>query len=147
MNDSFLILTLTKYSESILKQQLAYDKIYGIDSGLVNAVSFKFSEDYGRIIENVVFIELKRRNEEIYYYKNKYECDFLIKKTHKITQAIQVTKELNEDNKRRELNGLIETMKKFKLKKGLILTQDYEGKIKEKGKVIYIKPIWKWLLK
>ena len=54
--------------------------MYSIDTGFVNTMGFKFSEDKGRLLENLVFIELKRQNKEIYYHKNKVECDFVIKK-------------------------------------------------------------------
>ena len=86
------------------------------------------------------------RDKEVYYHKDKHECDFIIKKANKIIQAIQVTKELDEDNKKREVNGLIEAMENFKLEQGLILTQNQEQKIKKQGKLIILKPLWKWLL-
>ena len=75
----FLFSELYKFDYS-LKGQIGSDKkIYIADVGLANAISFRFSEDQGRILENVVHNELKRRQEEIYFHKQKYECDFLIK--------------------------------------------------------------------
>jgi len=83
-------------------------KIYVIDNGLANSISFKFSQNEGRLLENLVFIELKRRDKEVYYHKGKYECDFIIKKNLKITSAIQVTLSIkNSKTRERELNGLI----------------------------------------
>jgi len=100
------------------------------------------SENQGRRLENIVFIDLLRRKEKVYYFKNNFECDFVIPKK----QAIQVVWELNEENKKREIKGLIEAMKYFKIKKGTIFTYNQEGKIKKDKYRIQIIPVWKWLL-
>ena len=121
-------------------------KIYCIDNGLLNEVSFKFSEDVGKLMENLVFVELKRRRKEIHFHKRNYECDFLIEEKNKITAAIQVTRELNDGNYKREVNGLLEALETHNLEKGLILTHDLEEEKKIKGKRVKIVPIWKWLL-
>jgi predicted AAA+ superfamily ATPase len=113
---------------------------------MINAVSFKFSENIGRFLENLVFIELKRKNKELYYFSKKYECDFVIKQGLNIIDAIQVCYELTEENKKREISGLVEAMKEFKLKQGLILTYNDEDEIIIDNKKILIKPVWKWLL-
>ncbi len=139
----FLFHELYKFDYS-LKNQIGSDKkIYITDTGLASAISFRFSEDYGRILENLVFNELSRQNQEIYFHKQKYECDFLIKKELKITAAIQVTKTLNDpEAKQREIRGLLEAMQSYQLTEGLILTMDEEG-FEDRIKII---PIWKWLL-
>ena len=112
----------------------------------MNSVSFKFSDDMGKLMENLVFIELKRRNAEVYYHRNKYECDFLIKEKNRVVATIQVTKQLDDDNYKREINGLVEAMDTHGLKKGTIITEDKDDKISIEGKEINIIPIWKWLL-
>jgi len=99
-------------------------------------------KDKGRKLENIVFIELLRRKEKVYYFKNNFECDFVVPKK----QAIQVVWELNEENKKREIKGLIEAMKYFRIKKGTIFTYNQEEKIKENKYEIQIIPLWKWLL-
>ncbi len=148
----FLFSELYKFDYS-LKNQIGRDKkIYIADTGLASAISFRFSEDHGRILENIVFNELKRLKEEIYFHKQKYECDFLIKKELKISSAIQVTKTLNDpDVKQREFRGLLEAMQIYQLNEGLILTMDEEGveEINHENLQMQIKiiPIWKWLLK
>lgn len=146
LKEVYLIFELNKFDYSLKKQENSLKKIYTIDIGLANKIAFKFSQDFGRLLENLVFIELKRNNKEIYYHKNKYECDFLIKDGLKITKAIQVTQELNHENKKRELKGLLEAMNNHNLEKGLILTQEEEDEISIDNKIIEIKPIWKWLL-
>ncbi len=97
-------------------------------------------------MDNLVFLELKKKYKEIFYFREKRECDFLIKEGTKITNAIQACYDLNDENQNREIDGLVEAMNKFKLKKGLILTNDQEDEIKINDKKIIVKPVWKWLL-
>ena len=116
-------------------------KLYCIDNGLRNAVSFKFSKDEGKLAENLVFIELKRRNKEVYYRKNKREIDFVIMNKDQTLTAINVsyTDKVNE----REMKSLLEFKKEFKKAKELILlTNDLEQK---KDGIEFI-PLWKWLV-
>jgi len=94
-------------------------------------------------------VELKRRNEDIYYYKtkNNLEVDFLLKKARKVKQLIQVSQNLKENKtKEREVKGLTIALKELKLKQGLILTEDEEEVITLKGIKIIVQPIYKWLL-
>ncbi len=146
MQESFLIFELFKYDYSLKKQFVSDKKIYAIDNGLRNSVSFYFSEDYGRLLENAVFIELRRRGEEVCYFKGKKECDFIIKEKSKIVQAIQVSRDIKIGNEKRELSGLLEAMEKFNLKEGLVLTEYQEDEIKKNGMIIKIFPLWKWML-
>jgi hypothetical protein len=143
---SYLIFSLKKYDLSLKKQLISPKKIYCIDNGIITLNSFSFTKNSGRLLENIVFIELKRRGNELYYHKNKKECDFLVKEGLKISRAIQVCYELNYENKNREIDGLIEAMKTYNLKEGLILTYDEEDEILVENLRITIKPVWKWLL-
>lgn len=149
---SYLFYYLKKFDYSIKKQILNPRKIYVSDLSFNSEIGFKFSEDYGRILENLVFIELKRQGHELYYHQQKNECDFVIKESLDITKAIQVTKSLdNIQTKKREFDGLLDAMSSYKLKTGLILTEDEEftEKINDKDGNSYtvkVLPVWKWLL-
>jgi len=143
---AFVFFFINKFDFSIKKQIQNPRKIYCIDNGFITEASFRFSEDRGRILENLVFIELKRKEGDIYYFSKKKECDFLIRKGTKIEKAVQVCFELTKENREREIAGLDEAMDKFKLKEGLILTNDQEEEEKINGKKIKIIPVWKWLL-
>ena len=148
LEEAYLFYSLFKFDYSIRKQIINDRKIYAVDTGIPNAVAFKFSENRGRSMENAIFIELKRRREEIFYYKGKKECDFLIRKGFQIKEAIQVSQSLdNPETEKREIEGLLEAMESFKLKKGMIITESLEAERKIKGKRIKIIPAWKWLLK
>jgi hypothetical protein len=94
----------------------------------------------------MVFVELKRRGKDVYYYKGKKECDFIVRKKGRITEAIQVTRGIDVNNEKRELGGMCEALEKFRLKSGLIITEGEEGEKKIGSKRIKIMPAWKWLL-
>ncbi len=144
--DAYLIFTIPLFSYSYKKQQVNPKKVYSIDTGFSAYNTPSFSEDKGRILENVVFLALRRKHKDIFYFKEKNECDFLIKEKERITQTIQVCYNFNSDNKEREINGLMEAMKKFKLKEGLILTYNQTDEFDVKGETIKVIPVWKWLL-
>ncbi|MFT4244387.1 MAG: ATP-binding protein [Candidatus Woesearchaeota archaeon] len=147
LEDINVIHFLYKFDFSLKKQHSSLRKVYSLDTGISNSVSFKFSEDRGRLLENIVFIELKRRRLEVYYHKEKKECDFIIKDGLNINQAIQVTTSLEDiDTRKRELAGLVDACRTYNLKRGLILTQDEEYELEEEGVSIQVLPLWKWLL-
>ncbi len=91
LENTYLIFLVSKYDFSIKKQIQNPKKIYFIELGIVRELGFHHSEDNGRLLENLVFIELKRRGKEIYYHAQKHECDFLIKEKNRIVEAIQVS--------------------------------------------------------
>jgi predicted AAA+ superfamily ATPase len=94
------------------------------DIAIPNRLGFRFSENKGRLLENAVFVELKRRGCELYYYSEKTDCDFLVKEHMQITEAIQVTYGLNADNVHRELCGLTEAMQAFSIPKGTLIVYE-----------------------
>jgi predicted AAA+ superfamily ATPase len=144
--NSFLFFFVNKFDYSIKTQIQNPRKVYCIDNGFLVNMGFRISEDKGRLLENLVAIELRRREKEIFYYSEKNECDFVVREANKIKEAIQVTYELNEKNKEREIVGLIAALNKFKLKRGLIITFDQEERLEVEGKIIKLVPVWKWLL-
>jgi predicted AAA+ superfamily ATPase len=145
-SQAYLLFEVNKYAFSLKNQMTYLKKVYTVDTGFSSALGFHFSEDAGRFLENVVFIELKRKGKEIYYHKEKKECDFIIKQGNKITEAVQVCKELNQENKEREVAGLIDALLTHNVKKGLILTMDQEDEFQREGCKISVTPLWKWLL-
>ena len=145
LEDSYLLFTIPKFDYSLKKQMINEKKVYSIDNGLSNANSVSFSSNKGRMLENFVFITLRRSHKNIYYFRENGECDFLIKEDSRIIIAIQVAYELNEDNKKREIEGLLEAMRKFELREGFILTYNQEDEIDIEEKRIIIKPVWRWI--
>ena len=141
-----LFFFMPRFSYSVNAQQLSPKKVYACDTGLFNNLGFRFSENIGRTYENSVFIELRRRGKETYYWKDKYECDFLIKEGIKVTGAVQVCKDITPENTEREVNGLLEALQHFDLDEGLIITEGRDAEETIKGKKVRFVPLWKWLL-
>lgn len=151
LENSFLIFTLNKFSYKIKEQLSTFKKVYIMDNGFINSMIFDFSGNKGKLLENIVAIELKRRSIrndfKIYYWDNYHvECDFIIKKGKHIISVYQVCSELNMNNKKREIDGLTAAMKEFGLKNGMILTGSTEDEISVNGYNIQMIPVWKWLL-
>ena len=144
----YLSLTLHKFDNKLSIKELGEKKVYGIDTGLVSAIDYSFSKNIGKVLENAIFLELKRKKVEIFYYRDgNSECDFLTFKDGKINKAIQVTYSLeNEETKKREFKGLLKVCKKFNLNKGYIITYDSEDYIEIDSIKIEIIPFFKWVL-
>ena len=149
LQDTYLIFQISKFDFSLKKQIQNLKKTYFVDNAMIRLLGFMFSEEKGRLLENLVFLELRRRRAEIFYHVNRLECDFVIRKGITIVQAIQVCHSFNTDQTRtREVKGLLEALNMYGLAEGLILLHDtQEHTFEEDGKVIRVMPVWKWLLK
>lgn len=144
-----------RFSYSLKEQEKSPRKVYSIDTGLSNAVGFRFDEKIGRTMENVVAMQLKingtfRAGIEFYYWKDpagNKEVDFVVKEGLKVGQVIQVCRNLSElETKERETKGLLKAMEEFGLKKGFVITEDLDKEETIKDKTIVYVPLWKWLL-
>ncbi|MCX6699467.1 MAG: ATP-binding protein [Methanomicrobiales archaeon] len=146
LSRAYLFFELSRFDYSIKKQLSSPRKIYVIDNAFSILGGFSMSPDRGRHLENIVFIELKRRGKDIFYFSGKRECDFIIKDGQRISGVIQVCYEMNDKNMEREFDGLFEAMETFQQDSGLILTNDREDTRKAGDRTVTIKPVWKWLL-
>ena len=122
LEQTWLMHFIPKFSYSMRKQSVNPRKVYAIDTGLINVNSKSFSGDHGRILENLVFLHLRRNFQKIFYFSEKGECDFVTFDKGTIDDVIQVCYDLNPDNLDRELNGLFEALSFFKQKEGTIIT-------------------------
>jgi hypothetical protein len=149
LEDAFLLFSVSHYDNSLKQQMNKPRKLYCIDNGMINAVSFKLSSDTGRLYENMVFIQLLRSGQEVYYWQNQkgHEVDFVTKKGLEPTQLVQVCYDLSDpETKERELNGLLAGMKNFEMDEGLIITSDEFGEEEIEGKKVRYVPLWYWIL-
>lgn len=149
LKESLMVLTLDFFSYKTKVQFKQNKKAYSIDTGLRNAVAFSASEDLGRLAENAVYAELRRRGRDIYYWKNAAgrSVDFLVRDGLRVKNLIQVC--LNPSNpktKSREVRGLAEAMAEFKLNEGVVITEDSEMEEEVGNGKIRFVPLWKWLL-
>lgn len=147
MEDAYLVRQLIKFDYSAGVQMRSPKKIYFIDNALIHKIGFNATDNLGSSLENVVCIELMRQGNEIYYYSDTQECDFIIRKGGTVTEAIQVTVSIKEAATReREIKGLLAAMNCYKLSEGTIVTLEEEEEIINADKRIHIYPVWKWLL-
>ena len=146
---SFLFIFLPIFSYKI-KDQMQYPrKVYCIDTGLINAIIPKFSENIGNFYENIVAVELRRKNKEIYYWKNENgEVDFIVKDGLKIKELIQVCYDIkDEKTKKREIKSLIYASKELKCNNLMVITDDYGKEENIDNKRIKYITLWEWLLR
>jgi predicted AAA+ superfamily ATPase len=143
--NSYLGLILPRFDQSLVARELGEKKIYAIDTGLCNAVEYKFSEDMGKALENSIFLELKKRGRQIFYYRDdSCECDFLIADRGKIIEAIQVCFDLSiPETKKREIRGLKKICSRFGLDKGTIITSDTREEFDTEGVNIEAVPFYR----
>jgi hypothetical protein len=143
----YLVSFLQKYSESVINSEFSQKKVYAIDTGLANALNFKIQDDDGRILENLIYLELIKAGKEVYYYKDKGECDFIIQNNGEIISALQVTSSLNDETvNKREIAGLIEVSKRFDLKKAQIISFEEKSTQKVGDLKIEIIPAYQYIL-
>jgi len=144
--DSYLLFTVPQFDFSFRSRLVNAKKVYAIDTGLIKANSVSFSRDKGSMLENVVFIHLKRLDREVFYFKKDNECDFVTRAATKKLELFQVCFELNEDNKDREINGMLAAMDYTKQKTGTILTLNQTDELEFDKRTIFVKPVWRWIL-
>mgnify|MGYP000424442175 CR=1 FL=1 len=146
LNDVFFIFTLKKFAYSYKEIERSLPKIYLIDNGIltINGIT-----ENNRLMENLVFAELIRREENIYYYKsaNGKEVDFVILRKGKVKQLIQVCYDLSDlTTKEREIKALLKASKELRCNKLIIITKEIKKEEKIKNKKIEYIPLWMWLL-
>lgn len=147
MQNSWLIFTLNVYDYSVKRQQIAPKKVYCIDTGLVNAVGFRFSANTGKLLENLVYLTLRQQTKEIYYYVTPggYEVDFYLPERR---QLIQVSQRLeNSATRERELRALEDAIQAMPVESALILSDASENDMVIGGVAVKIQSISEWLVK
>lgn len=139
--NAYFLSELKQFSYSLKKQIRLEKKIYCTDNGLITATTFKFFDSVGKLLENLVYTELRKTSEkEIFFLNENSECDFILHDMNN-PKAIQVCHTLNHENKKRELNGLLTVMNEFLIPEGFIITYDQEEVISNNIQVI---PFWKF---
>ncbi len=152
LEEVFFSFLLRKFHFSHKKSLLSMPKEYVNDVGITSSYS-KSSENIGKLMENLVFLELKKLElnniNDIYYWKDyqQREVDFVVRKEIKTKQLIQVTYASARDEiEKREIKALLKASKQLNCKDLLVITWDYENEEKQGRKKIKFVPLWKWLL-
>ena len=142
---TYLFQFVPKFSYSLRKQLINPRKVYAIDTGVVNANSGSFTDDFGSVFENLIFLHLRRNFKEIYYFAEKGECDFVISEKGTVKQVVQVCYDLNHDNMDRELKGLFEAIAHFGLKEGTLVTFNQTDEFERAGMKARVVPAHQYL--
>lgn len=147
IENTYLLFSLSKLDYSVKAQLRNPKKVYAIDNALVSRLGFHFSGEEGRLLENMVYIELRRRGGEIFYHNSgSAECDFVVRDGFRVVQAIQACYLLgSSDTREREIRGIQDAMDTYQLLEGTIITNTHEEELKYGDKMIHILPAWKWL--
>ncbi|MBF0363552.1 MAG: ATP-binding protein [Oligoflexia bacterium] len=145
--DCYIFFSVPIFTESVSRQMANPRKLYCIDNGLVNAINSRFSDEIGNKLENLIFIELRRQYEQIFYFKDHQgsEVDFVVI-SGKTIKLIQVTDNLKSSTTyEREVGSLKNAMSFLKLKKGTIITMEDNREIEVDEGIIKIIPAWKFM--
>ncbi len=143
-SDAWLFFFIPRFSYSNKVQMVNPKKIYCIDNGFIKTNSVSFSPDYGRLLENMVFLELRYRTSDIYYFSEKKECDFVVFYQKKMQGVYQVCWQLDQENMDREISGLLEAMNYFEIETALIITINQSDKFIIDDKTIIVQPFYEW---
>ena len=145
---SYLFFYVNKFDYSLKKQLAHPKKVYAIDSGFANRLGFRFTEDKGRLLENVIYLELLRRKKEVFFHtEDDLECDFILRQGLDVKQAIQVTWTLNAQTSPREIKGLTRAMDTYRLAHGTIITwETLSDQLTDLPEGVSHIPAWQWLM-
>ncbi len=140
----FITQEISRFNFSEIKQIKSDKKAYVIDTGLLSAIDFKVSKNKGKLFENMTVMEFLKLEKEIFYFKDKYECDLIVKDNEELN-AVQISYILSDsETKDRELRGLKDACNYLKINKGTIITFDEEYTINYKGIDVQVIPFYKF---
>jgi len=147
--DAYFFFTVKIFDASIARSNTNPKKIYCIDSSMVTSVASGILVNSGHLLENLVFITLRRVIPKVYYYKTKKgrEVDFIVQMSNHSRVLIQVCQSLQDHlTRKREVTALEEAMLELGLSNGLIVTNNEDEKIDVKPGKIIVLPAWRFLL-
>jgi uncharacterized protein len=147
LENSWLLFSLNRYEFSLKHQLVLPKKIYCIDTGMVNSVGFQFSPNTGKLVENLVFLALRRQVSDIYYYvtPSNYEVDFYLPERRMLIQVAQHLQ--NPETREREIRALADAIDKLPVDQALILSESNEPSFELKGLQVDIQAIPDWLIR
>lgn len=147
LQDAYLFFEVQRFSYSLKKQTKAPKKTYVVDPVFYHVCGMHPFPNRGRLLENMVYIHLLRNNKKAFYHMEGRECDLIVMEDNKVTEAIQVCLELNDDTRERELDGLISAMDSLGISIGRVLTLDQSDEIMHGSKMISVEPVMQWMLR
>jgi len=146
LEEAFFVFAIEKFSYSKRVRIQNPKKVYLSDNIFHTLLSTTLTRNKGKLLESLAMQEFKRRGFDVFYFKKRKECDFILQRERKLAGAVQVTYELNDKNRKREIEGLVEAMEGLNIKKGIILTYDQDDEFKHRKHIIKVIPMWRFLL-
>ncbi|MFH0758835.1 MAG: ATP-binding protein [Bacteroidota bacterium] len=146
LRDSYVIDFVPQFDYSMKAQSRNPKKVYASDLGIFHQIKTTFTEDYGRQLENAVFLYLRRKHKEIFYFKKSGECDFVVMNKGKAMGCFQVCYRIDDLNMKRELEGLKSALGYFSMNEGVIVTQNQSDQFEDDGSIIKVIPAWKFMV-
>ena len=141
---AYLFFFVPIFSDSAKSRLLNPKKVYCVDTGLEYAVSSRRIPNDGARFENMVYLALRRKARDICYFDDDGECDFIIRNRHAVTAAVQACVKLTDEDRDREINGLLRAMDAFSLASGTIVTEDQRDRLVFGKRHIDVVPFWDW---
>lgn len=145
LKDAYLLEFIPLFHHSLKTQARNPKKIYAMDLGFYTENSISTSDNMGRRLENLIFLHLRRKYKQIFYYKEKGECDFVVMEKNAVKEAVQVCLSVNNENFEREYNGLLEAMKNLNLKEGTVVTLNQSDTFTKDGLTVRVTPASEFL--
>ena len=145
LRDAYLVEFVPQFSYSLKAQARNPKKVYAMDMGFVTEVATLFTDNLGRRFENLIYLHLRRKYSEIYYYKDKGECDFVAQSHSQVEKLVQVCYQIDDLNFQREYSGLVEAMKFFQMKEGVIVTLNQKDVFEKDGYTVKLIPAHEFL--
>lgn len=145
LEDAYAVFSTPIFRNSVREENRNPRKIYAVDNGFKGVFDAFVTDDFSRLYENAVFLHLRRKTSEVYYYSGKQEVDFYCRTDYR-QLLVNVSYRNSQSTKNREINGLLEAMEYFGMTDSYLVTSEDEETISEGDKRIFVVPLWKWLL-
>ena len=143
--DAYLLEFIPMFSHSLKVQARNPKKVYVMDMGLYTENSVSTSDNMGRRLENLIFLHLRRKYKQVFYYKDRGECDFVAMEKNTEKEAVQVCLTVNDENFNREYNGLLEAMQNLGLNEGSIITLNQSDMFEKDGMTVKMIPAHEYM--
>jgi predicted AAA+ superfamily ATPase len=147
--DAFFLYTVRMFDASYTRSNANSKKIYCVDHALVTSVSSRILVNSGHLLENIVFMTLRRRFPDIWYYKTAggREVDFIFQQEDRTWRLFQACESLkNPATRQREITALQEAMTELRLSHAILVTRDEQEEISVSSGIIEVVPVWRFLL-
>lgn len=150
LEDVFLFFFVPRYHSDLRPRRRDPHKVYCINSAFYvkpdgDAEAARESSEV--LAENCVYIELRRREYDVYYFKNRYDVDFIAVKRQRPVLAIDVCYSDERDRTiKRHIKAMTDALHKTKLNDAIIITRSRYERVLVDHRSIRLVPLYRWLM-